>query len=134
MSESYYSLFNKQVEEFFKNIIEGFPSSSDYETIKKEFKSLKGGFSMLKNLDEKKPQYIFKEYIVNEYRDKIMNKDESFFLDKKYDITSSQKEYWVDFIRNIKNVWVTMNDESKENMWKYFKILVLLSDKCEQKQ
>ena len=131
MSESYHSLFNKQVDEFFRNIIDGFPSSPDYDVVKKEFRSLKGGFGMLKTLDEKKPQVIFKEYIVNDYRDKIMNKDETFFLDKKYDITSSQKEYWVDFIKNIKTVWLSMNNDSKENMWKYFKILVILSDKCD---
>lgn len=130
LSESYYTIFNKQADDFFKNIIDGFPSTDDFEIVKKEFRSLKGGFGMLKALDEKQPQRIFKDYIADTYRDKIMNKDETFFLDKEYDITSTKKEYWTEFIVNIKKVWMNMDHDSKENMWKYFKLLVLLSDKC----
>lgn len=128
---TYFTVFNKQAEDFFKNIIDGFPSTPEFEIVKKEFRSLKGGFSMLKTISEKQPQLIFKEYIVKEYRDKILNKDESFFLDKKYDITSKQKDYWIEFIANIKKIWITMDDRSKENMWNFFTLLVYLSDKCD---
>jgi hypothetical protein len=130
MENTFYTLFNSKADEFFKDMINGFPR--EYEQVVGEFKTLKSGFNLLKNVDEKKPQKVFREYVVAEYRDKIMNRDESFFMEKKdFDIASKRKEYWMEFIEMIKTAWSSMDDANKDIIWKYFKLLVVLSDKCD---
>lgn len=130
MDNAFYILFNQKADEFFKDMINGFPP--EYDQVVSEFKTLKSGFNLLKNVDDKKPQRVFRDYIVVTYREKIMNKDESFFLDKQdFDITSKRKEYWMDFIDKIKSAWSSMDDANKDIIWKYFKLLVVLSDKCD---
>ena len=124
-----YSVFNTQVDEFMKNIIEGFQDMNDLEYIKKEFRTMRNGFSLLKQFDEKKPMNIFITFISkHRLREKILKKDESFFLDTEYNFNQNN-EYWSDFINNIKKVWVSMSNESKENMWKYFQLLIMISEK-----
>jgi hypothetical protein len=118
--EAYFTIFNQKADEFFKDLIDGFPKTPEY--------------NVLKNMDNKQPQRIFRDYIIETYRDKIANEDESFFLSKNdFEITSRRKEYWMDFIDKIKMAWAKMDDENKKIIWKYFRLLVALSDKCEEK-
>lgn len=128
--DTYFNIFNQKADEFFKDLINGFPP--EYEQVVVEIKTLKSGFNLLKNVDIKKPQQVFREYVVGTYREKIMSQDESFFMDKEnYDITSKRKEYWMDFIDKIKIAWGSMDGDNKTIIWKYFKLLVILSDKCD---
>lgn len=134
MDSTYHKLFNQKADEFFRDIIEGFPRTPEYDNVISEFKTLKSGFNLLKNVDDKTPQRVFRDYVLVTYRDKIMNQDETFFLDKDdFEITSKRKEYWIDFIGKIKMAWTSMDDSSKDIIWKYFKLLALLSDKCDNK-
>jgi hypothetical protein len=72
------------------------------------------------------------EYFVNyiyPFKQKIMDQDESFFLDgggqDEIKDTSGLK-----FRDNIKSLWIEeMSDENKEIIWKYFKIFILLCEK-----
>lgn len=134
MDATYHKLFNQKADEFFKDLVEGFPHTLEYEKIVSEFKTLRSGFNLLKNVDEKKPQRVFRDYVLTTYRDKIIYQDESFFLDKTdFDITSRRKEYWIDFIDKIKMAWTSMDDSNKDIIWKYFRLLVFLCDKCDNK-
>jgi len=131
---AYYDLFNEKADEFMKDLINGFPNTPEYEKIISEVKTLRTGFNLLKNVNPNTPQRIFRDYVLVSYRDKIVNKDESFFLEKEsFDIPSSRKEYWMDFISKIKVAWVSMDNANKDIIWKYFKLLVFLSDKCDNK-
>lgn len=132
--EAYFTIFNQKADEFFKDLIDGFPKTPEYNVVVGEFRTLRSGFTLLKNMDNKQPQRIFRDYIIETYRDKIANEDESFFLSKNdFEITSRRKEYWMDFIDKIKMAWAKMDDENKKIIWKYFRLLVALSDKCEEK-
>lgn len=132
--EVYYNLFNEKVEEFFKDLIEGFPRTPQYDVVVGEFKTLKSGFSLIKNVDIKTPQRVFRDYVLVNYRDKIVSKDDSFFLAQEdFPITSRRKEYWMDLISKIKQAWTIMDATTKDIIWKYFKLLVFLSDKCDNK-
>lgn len=121
--DMFYDLFNEKVDEFFKDLIVAFPSIS-------EFKRFKSGLTMLRNVDPKSPQSIFNNYIVSKYRDAMLNKDEDVFLKTEFDIHSRRKEYWLEFIHQLQSIWKTLNDENKEVIWKYFHVLIILSDKC----
>ena len=121
--KAYYDLFNSKAEEFIKELTTSFPDI-------KQFSSFKSGFMFLKNLDAKKPQEVFNTYVYNEYKTYIIERNEAFFLNNEIDITSSRKDYWLEFIENIRGIWVNLDSDNKEVIWKYFHILVALNEKC----
>ena len=127
-------LFNETADEFFKDLSEGFPALPEYDVLRSEFATLKLGFNVLKTCDEKKPQRVYKDYVLSQYRQRILDEDETFFLEtNEYDITSKRKDYWLDLIGKIKIAWTSMDEENKKIIWRYFKLLTYLSDKCDAK-
>lgn len=118
----FYDRFNEKTDEFIKDLMVAFPNVE-------QFKGFKSGFYMVKNLDPKTPQRIFETYVSSTYRDFILNKDESFFLSHEIEL-KSHKDYWLEFIDYIKEIWKTLDDENKDVIWKYFHVLLVLSDKC----
>lgn len=128
----FHTIFNEKLDEFLKDIINGFPKTQEYENIIAEFKTLKSGVNLMKNVDSTKPQEFFREYIVAKYRDIIIKEDEQFFLAQEdYNIVSKRMEYWMDFINKIKKAWRQMDNNTRVIIWKYFKVLIILSDKCD---
>jgi hypothetical protein len=120
----FYDLFNEKVEEFFRDLIVAFPHIQ-------EFKKFKSGLTMLKNVDPKGPEHIFKAYVLNKYKDALLNKDESVFLnEEQYEVYSSRKEHWLEFIDHLKTIWRTLDNDNKEVIWNYFHVLLVLSEKC----
>jgi hypothetical protein len=123
----YYDSFNSKALELFTDLSNSFPNLT-------EFKKLKTGLIMMSNIDVKSPERIFKKFISDKFRQQILSKDEEFFLKhNEYEIWSNRKDYWLDFISQIKDVWSTIDNDNKEIIWKYFHILIILSDKCASK-
>lgn len=121
---AFFERFNDKTEEFIKDLTASFPTIE-------QFKYFKSGFTMLRNFDPKSPQRIFNTYINSSYREYILNRDESFFLNHDIDVHSSErKEYWNEFINYIKDIWKTLDEDNKEIIWKYFHVLLVLNDKC----
>lgn len=121
----YYELFNDKADEFLKDLIENF------STFATEFKRIKTCMMMLRNVDPKSPLRIFNDYVLKKYKDAILKKDESVFLEEtQYEIYSPRKEYWCEFIDNIKTIWKDLSNDNKEVIWKYFHVLVVLTEKC----
>jgi hypothetical protein len=119
----YIDMFNQKLEEFFKELCESFPEI-------KHFTYVKSGFAFWKNLDDRKPQEFFNNYVYTKYKDQIKNRNEDFFLETKYEIYSNSKEYWMEFIDNIRQIWATLDEDNKTVIWKYFMILIVLNEKC----
>lgn len=121
--KTYVELFNAKVEEFIRELTTSFPDI-------KQFSSFKAGFHLLKNLDVTKPVDIFDTYVCKTYKNKIIEKDETFFLTNEVDLTkTSYVDYWQDFIENIRLVWKELDNDEKDVIWKYFHILIVLNDK-----
>lgn len=121
---AFYEHFNDAADEFFKDLIRSFPEVT-------EFQRFKSAMTMLRNLDPKMPRNLFVDYFLFKYRDAVLKKDETVFLEEQnYEIVSQRKEYWNDFINHIKGVWKTLDEDSKKVIWKYFHVLIILSDKC----
>ena len=59
-----------------------------------------------------------------EYRQKIMNKDETYFLEKS--INKSNNSFQEIF--EIKEIYKEIDDRSKKNLWLYLQALVILSE------
>lgn len=121
----YINLFNDKAEEFCKDLVTTFPEVA-------EFKKLKSGLLLLKNVDEKKPREFFNSYVGINFKQQILSKDESFFINEVQNhvqggIDNSQ---WQSVISLIHELWATLSNENKENIWKYFQVLIAINDKC----
>ena len=68
---------------------------------------------------------LFIEY-VNKYEQKILDKDETFFLKNEYN-ELEKTENILNSMNKLKNYWGTLSDQNKEKVWKYFEILLKLS-------
>jgi len=122
----FYNLFNEKILEFAKELCDVFPNVQ-------EFKRFRSVVLMLQNIEPKTLENIFKTYVLDKYKDKLLQKEESFFLDhQEYEIYSQRTDYWLSFIEQIKNMWQTLDADKKEIVWKYFHVLIVISDKCHQ--
>lgn len=118
-------LFNNKAEEFCKDLVLTFPEV-------KEFKQLKSGLLLLKNVDEKKPCEFFNNYVGVNFKQQIISKDESFFLTEVQNHVQNGVEnaQWQTVIALLRTLWATLDDDNKETIWKYFQVLVAINDKC----
>ena len=118
----YIHKFNVTFNEFIDDIIRIFPNDQD-------LKVYKAGIQTAIVLDNKYIITRFNDSIVDKYGKQLLERNDTFFLNHDYiDVISYNKEYNA-LILKVKNAWSSMNNENKEIMWKYFKILILLSNK-----
>ena len=121
----FYNKFNEKMLEFSKDLCDGFPTIA-------EFSRLRTGILLLQNVEPKTLERIFRTYVLTKYRNHLVNKDETFFLEhQEFEISSSRTDYWLGLIAELKSIWLTLNDDNKNIIWKYFQIMTVLSDKCQ---
>jgi hypothetical protein len=113
-----YDLFNKKLEEFANELVEIYPNVID-------FKVFRSGLYASGMIDKKLPQDYFSTYVVVPFEDKIMARDEEFFLQKQ-----EYENGDLDIISRLKGVWGAMNEHNKDAMWKYLQVLVYLCKQC----
>lgn len=120
---TYLTAFNNLIFKFTDDLIETFPEEND-------FKVYRRAFSILKSANAKKMCVIFRNYS-QIYREKILNKDETFFLDNEYSEIkqANEDENTVEQVINkLKSYWGELSGENKEKIWKYLETLIKLSD------
>ena len=124
------SAFNNYLEEFVDELIKIIPEEND-------FKVFRNAMYALRKVNPRQIHTIYKSYIEN-YRDKILVKDEQFFMKTDYsDIISTLDEEQStvskadisQVIDRIKGYWENLSENNKENIWKYTLLLLKLSDK-----
>ena len=64
------------------------------------------------------------------YRQKIIEKDESFFLNNNYiEIVNNVKSDGIEsIITKLKNYWTNMSSGNKDKIWEYLNSLIKLSE------
>ena len=64
------------------------------------------------------------------YKPKIIEKDESFFLNNNYTeiVNNVQSDGLESIITKLKNYWNSMSSGNKEKIWEYLNSLIKLSD------
>ena len=122
MSNSYLTAFNNLLIKFNEELISTFPEEND-------FKVYNRGIQMINSANAKKICSLFKNYMLL-YRQKILSKDESFFLNNNYTeiVTNSNSDGIEGIILKLKNYWSTLSNENKEIIWEYLSSLIKLSD------
>lgn len=121
--DAFIDRFNHTAEEFLTELSQTFPSVA----VLSQFRT---GFSFLRKVDKQQPQSVFDRYVASKYKQYILDQDEVFFLNENYDVSGEKKDYWMDFIDSIRQIWQGMTDDNKAIVWKYFRVLIALNDKC----
>lgn len=71
-------------------------------------------------------KYIYDN--TSQYEDKIMSKDENFFLDNNF-AQSTQVD--MNVFEKLKKYVINMSPESKESVWKYCQNIIRLTKACQ---
>lgn len=121
------SAFTNQLLNLSKNLCELYPEDPDLEFTK-------NSIQFMKKSNPRKIQHLFDTYIAK-YKQQILNKEADFFLYRdivKDDLNLDNKtvDYAQTIMYNLKKYWSDIDDESKENIWKYLQVLIILNDKC----
>ena len=122
MSNTYLTAFNNLVIKFNEDLIDVFPEEND-------FKVYKRGIMMLNSANAKKICKLYKEYMIL-YRSKIIDKDETFFVNNNYTeiVSNSNSEGVESIILKLKHYWGNLSSGNKEKVWEYLNSLIKLSD------
>ena len=117
----YLEKFNDTFKEFIDDLILQYPDDSDFGLYKI------GMYSALSN-DEEFLVNMFNFYVTSIYGDKILNKDEEFFMNNQmYEECVDNNALKI--IQKIQNYWVSMSENTKSIIWKYFRVLIILDRK-----
>ena len=116
--------FNTQLERLVKDLITYFPESKD-------FKLFESSFQLLKQANPRKILELFKIHILSKYKQYILDKNEQFFLSNDYNdiIATNDNNYAELLMLRLKDNWSSIDDKNKEIIWKYFQVLIVLSEK-----
>ena len=110
--EAFYSQFG----EFLKELSKMYPEDKD-------FTDFASNLSMMKYMNPMYPINFVKTDVVDKYKDQILSKDESFFLNSE-EIKQSAD---IDIVYKLKSYISEMTPENKEVVWSYIEIITKLT-------
>ena len=117
--------FNNTIEQLIDALMERY---SYHEYFSKEFSLAKEKFILLRKTNPRKVMERVLVYVYP-YKNQIMNSDESFFLNKNYENDTKDEGHLVKALK-IKDLWESdMDDNTKESIFTYFKVIIVLSEK-----
>jgi len=122
------SAFTNQLQNLINNLSKMYPNDPDII-----FSKTTVGF--IKRTNPRKLSEIFNKY-VKQYESQIMSKDEEFLMNNNFtegdniEIINQKIDYAESIIANLRKYWSSMDDDSKENIWKYLQVLIILNNKC----
>ena len=118
--ESKLSIFNLQIDNFFKDLLNIFPENKKLKTSYEKFK-------LLKSVNVRKTYNLFMTHVY-QYRNQIQKHDDSFFNDKLTCLDSNTTG--INDLFDIKELWENnMSDKEKGVVWDYFNVLIVLAEK-----
>ena len=121
MKYNYLTAFNNLVVKFNNDLIKTFPEEKEFEVYKRSIE-------WLRESNVKKLCNLFKVYTLD-YRENILEKNESFFLESNYrDVINKNDEGIVLVINKLKQYWSSLSENNKEVIWEYMCSLIKLSD------
>lgn len=125
MSTDWVSVFNKKLDEFTTELSTTFTEVRDFQFLRN---TVRLGISMTPAI----PYTIFMEHVTKPYEKYILERNEEFFLQEDYNNalkeTNSQTSF--DIVKQIKTIWVGLDEGNKDVIWKYLSVLVVLSKRC----
>jgi hypothetical protein len=111
--------FFNQFTDFLKQLENMYPDDTDFPVFITTLELLKSTNPIL-------VVKFVKENIVDLYKDKILNKDESFFLDQDY---TKHGDVDLNIVHKLKKYVKDMSSNSKDVVWKYIELIMKLTIK-----
>jgi len=112
----------QQIDNFMKELVSIFPKNGDILLFSEKYNLIRSANSSL--IIQYFIQYVYP------HKTRILNQEESYFLDGGGQEELKENNGGLKFRDNIKNLWISeMSDQNKDIVWKYFKIFVILSEK-----
>jgi len=112
-------VFNKLLTEFTEQVINAFPTLKGDKEILKLKSTLRVTIQSMPNI----PIALFHEKLIKPYENKIVSKDEKFFL--SFDLSGTP----IEGLNYLKDIFAQASDENKKVIWGYVTKLRLLSKK-----
>ena len=112
------NMFLQQTESLIKELLKIIPNDSNINLFKEKY-------YIIKKMNSSIILNSFIRYILP-FKDKILDKNEQFFLDGGGQENLDDK---YKYSLNLKENWGNLSDENKEVIWKYFQVLIVLSEK-----
>lgn len=118
--QSIEKIFTRQVSNFVEELHRMFPQDKDFRLAE---------YSMYV-CDEKMVFKTFKNALTP-YKIPIQTRDESFFLDKNKELIPEkfQSTWSTKLVDKLKLYWRSLDDDSKNSIWQYFNVFMVLLDK-----
>lgn len=110
--EAFYSQFG----EFLAQLSKMYPDDKD-------FPAFSSNLSVMKYMNPMYPINFVKTDVVDKYKDKILSRDESFFLNSE----EIQQSADIDIVYKLKTYISGMSQENKEVVWSYIEIITKLT-------
>lgn len=114
--------FNDTLLELVDDLIRVFPNDRDFRMYKL---AIQGAMIT-------KPRMIhdvFRERVCSTYGDKILGKDEDFFLSNNYQDMRQEFSEADNLINKLKSCWTMLTPDQRDIVWKYLGLLILLDRK-----
>lgn len=122
---NYLELFNAKFREFVADLVKVFPEDS-------ELKLLQKSIALILVVNERMILNIYREHVLIPFGDKLMERNEEFFLENNYQEIRKEIEDGARIIEKVKGFWKTLDSANKEVVWKYLQVLVMLCKKVEE--
>ena len=114
--------FNNQLISFSKTLTTRFPENKDLSL------GLTG-IEALNSCNPKKNIELFTFYVYK-YRDRILSKDQTLLeTDFVTEHSLEDAENGFDIMKNLRLNWKMLDDNERENIWKYLQVLIKITDK-----
>jgi len=114
--------FNQTFKEFINDLTQCFPEDPD-------FKMYKMAIAAAMIMNDRLVIGVFNEKVIVPYSDKILAKDDAFFMENSYSDLQGEYNDASAIIQKLKTYWVSMGPDDKATIWRYFTVLVKLGQK-----
>lgn len=118
----YLEKFNDTILELVDDLIRVFPGDSDFKMYKF---AIQGAIIA----DPQIVQRVFRERICTVYGEKIVARDEEFFISNTYSDMKEEFSEAEQLISKLKGCWSGLTPAQRDVVWKYMRLLVMLDKK-----
>lgn len=112
--------FNNTFVDFIDDLCTAYPTDGDLRMYKLML-------STALMADDMNVQTYFHKHVVLNYQNQIAAENDAFFIEKDYSAVANKMSGAQQLIDKLKHYWRDMTDDNRKIVWRYMKVLVILS-------
>lgn len=119
-------VFNDKIYEFVTDLLVIYPNDEDLYAFKK-------GLRLIWIVDDRKTIRIFKKFILDNYKNELITRNETFFLEHSFEseinnYNREETDFSMQLMNRLKFYWKNLTCENKKTIYNYFDVLILLCE------